>query len=93
MVACDVFGVFFLDPRVRNVNGKPLSYPRNVLFAAGGRGFHSQSGTVMGSAMVDSRPRRSLLSWVSGRPVAQRGGCFPRSGGFTEAGGGRWGRC
>ena len=55
---------FFFNPRVRNVRGNPVAYPRNILFTAGRRGFLQQSGTVRGGAMIKSRPRRGSILWV-----------------------------
>ena len=47
--------VLFSDPRVRNVRGNPVAYPRSVLFTAGRRDFLSRSGTVRGGEPTASR--------------------------------------
>ena len=91
-MACVVCLVLCLGPRDRNVRGNPVAYPQNVLFTAGRRVFLSRSSRVGGGAMVKSRPRRGSISWVLGRPVAQRGDNFGRLGGFAEARRGWW-RC
>ena len=59
-----MYVVSFFDPRLRNVRGNPVAYPRNVMFTAGRRGSLSRSGTGGGGAMVERRPRRGSTSWV-----------------------------